>query len=382
MAVNASAVCTMDSSSHVITTTEENTAEQSERREIYESTVRVCCRRPHTMPQVYAMIDTDPIITASVVGVTRLSQGRVLELEVPEKHIYNQLILQGIFCPTHKVKHKVVPVFTEDKCLITAYNTPIKDMKLQQLETMLEESGYEIVTVHHVEFRPGLKSGIRKYLVKFKPYRSPVRLPSMVDLYGRKIGFEQTPSTKILDRFPVERINPEQEREAPEETSQTEIQRETPETLADNVEDHMDTEGNISTSPATQEFIQSVQEPTQKPLKSDIINSNQVGKSIAAAVESSVYVDGRSFAGVVKAATVPVIKTSHTQPSEILKSMFAPKPSMCADTPSIIAEHTALDSLQELYLRKAKTCKTNDPRTKTNPYPTTSLSSIKNLDSS
>ena len=77
MAVDASALCTMDSNSQVITILEES-SELSERKEIYESTVKVCCRRPHTMPQVYEMIDTDPIITASVVGVTRVSQWRVL----------------------------------------------------------------------------------------------------------------------------------------------------------------------------------------------------------------------------------------------------------------------------------------------------------------
>ena len=360
MAVNASALCTTDSSSQVVTMLEES---QPDRNEIYESTVKVCCRRPHTMPQVYAMIDTDPTITASIVGVTRASQGRVLEMEITEKHLYNQLILQGIFCPTHKVKHRVVPVFTEDKCLITAYNTPIKDIKLPQLETLLEENGYTIELSHHLEFRPGLKSGIRKYLVKFNPYRSPVRLPAMVELYGRKIGFEQTPSTKILERYPAEPVNQDEEhQETTEEPTQTEMQRET----SENVQ-HMETEHHISKSLQAQ----SDQEQSDTPI------SNHPVKNIASADETSVLVDGRSFAGVVKAATVPVIKTTHTQPSEILKSMFAPKPSLFVDSPSITAEHTPTDTLHELYLRKAKALKTNDLRTKTKPYPISSPSSIK-----
>ena len=146
------------------------------------------------------------------------------------------------------------------------------------------------------------------------------------------------------------------------------MQRET----SENVQ-HMETEHHISKSLQAQ----SDQESTPNLLQSDTPISNHPVKNIASADETSVLVDGRSFAGVVKAATVPVIKTTHTQPSEILKSMFAPKPSLFVDSPSITAEHTPTDTLHELYLRKAKALKTNDLRTKTKPYPISSPSSIK-----
>ena len=178
----------------------ETTSEPAEIKELYKDTVKVCSRRPHTIPQIYEMIDQTEAMASDILGVVPTSKGRTIDLEIPNRELYNQLILHGIYCPTHKVKHRVVPVYTEDKALITVYNTPAKSTKLAKIEELIEQHGYTISCSHHMDFRPGLKSGIRKYLTSFTPYRTPVRLPAMVELYGKKIGFEQTLSSVIVDR--------------------------------------------------------------------------------------------------------------------------------------------------------------------------------------
>ena len=158
---------------------------------LYASTVRVCCRRAHTVPQILAMLDQDQNIKDAVVVMNTIAIHRPRG-DVP---LYNKLILQGLPCPSHKVIHKVVPVYTQYKCLITAYNTPTKAVALPELTNLIEEHGYEIVMVQQVDIRPGLKSGIRKYLTTFNPARTPIKLPEMVDLYGRRIGFEHVKFT-------------------------------------------------------------------------------------------------------------------------------------------------------------------------------------------
>ena len=179
---------------------ESTTSKDDELKELYKDTVKICSRRPHTIPQIYGMIDETEAMTNDVLGVVPTSKGRTIDLEITNRERYNQLILHGIYCPTHKVKHRVVPVYTEDKALITVYNTPAKSTKLKKIEDLIEQHGYTITCSHHMDFRPGLKSGIRKYLTSFTPYRTPVRLPAMVELYGKKIGFEQTLSSVIVDR--------------------------------------------------------------------------------------------------------------------------------------------------------------------------------------
>ena len=190
---------------------------------LYACTVRVCCRRTHTIPQILEMLDQDQVIKDAVVGVNTISKGRFVDLEVMNFQLYNQLILQGLPCPSHKVIHKVIPVYTEDKCLITAYNTPTKAVALPELTQIIEEHGYEIVMVHQVDIRPGLKSGIRKYLTKFNTSRTPTKMPEMVELYGRKIGFEQTSSASITEPQPeAQKGHQEQQEitiELPQETN-------------------------------------------------------------------------------------------------------------------------------------------------------------------
>ena len=186
---------------------------------LYACTVRVCCHRTHTVPQILEMVDQNEVIKDAVIAVNTISKGRYVDLEVINFKLYNQLILQGLPCPSHKVIHKVVPIYTEDKCLITAYNTPTKAVALPELTRIIEEHGYEIVMVHQVDIRPGLKSGIRKYLTKFST-RTPIKLPEMVELYGRKIGFEQTSSSLITE--------PQQEAHMKEHQDQQEITIESP----------------------------------------------------------------------------------------------------------------------------------------------------------
>ena len=48
--------------------------------------------------------------------------------------------------------------------------------------------------------RPGLKSGIRKDLVQFLDNQTPIYLPDMVELWGKKIGFSQTASSRLQQR--------------------------------------------------------------------------------------------------------------------------------------------------------------------------------------
>ena len=327
---------------------------------LYGTTVRVCCRRPHTVPQVFAMLDQDRTITEAVSGMNRISQGRIIDLEVPNLQLYNKLILAGIYCPTHKVKHRVVPVYTEDKCLITTYNTPTKQVALPALTKIIEDHGYTVQMVHQLELRPGLMSGIRKYLVSFKPYRTPTKLPAMVELYGRKIGFEQTPSTKIQDRLPPGQTKSTDERQDIQEDTQimeTETPQESTETLQES------TETLQETTDIPQETTETLQESPELPNEthSEQPTGASAFQSISHVEESSdtsSIVDGRSFAGVVKSP----ITLSTTQPPSIQDRTVADEPTRF---------HEGISNLLTEQLNRIKSksaIKLNNTRSNSAPY--------------
>ena len=81
--------------------------------------------------------------------------------------------------------------------MITVYNTPTNEDSLPDITKFIEDHSYDIKKVHHVEIRPGVKSGIWKYLATFKPERMPLALPETVELYGRIIWFEKTPNPSL-----------------------------------------------------------------------------------------------------------------------------------------------------------------------------------------
>ena len=108
----------------------------SDMQELFGCTVRMCCRRTHTMPSLLQILDQNTAIRDNVSAINPVCRGRYVDLEVRNFNVYVDLILRGIYCPCHQVHHKVIPAYTEDKCLITVYNTPTKSIAYQKSQKL------------------------------------------------------------------------------------------------------------------------------------------------------------------------------------------------------------------------------------------------------
>ena len=249
---------------------------------------------------------------------------------------------------------------------------------------MLEENGYTIELSNHLEFRQGLRSGIRKYLVSFQPYRTPVRLPAMVEMYGRKIGFEQTQSSMITDRIvvqPVENITvhiPENEKRS------IEVSTTIPPAIITTVEPeptlHNQIEEQIVNMDEQSMDVEPAQKPTPKALsKLDTNTANSLQKfkdSLKSTTEESSDTS-RSFAEVVRSPITSPIKKQLIQPSDALKTLIPNKEER--DQHLMRMQGRATGTLNIFGNNSGPSDhktkgggKSSDPRTKLNPYPISS----------
>ena len=75
----------------------------SNMQELFGCTVRMCCRRTHTMPSLLQILDQSTNIRDNVSAINPVSRGRYVDLEVRNYNVYVDLILWGIYRLSHQV---------------------------------------------------------------------------------------------------------------------------------------------------------------------------------------------------------------------------------------------------------------------------------------